>query len=80
MNTATTPATRADQVAAIRAVATMILETVQEMGEQGAPSGPMYAALMGKMSLNQYESIMYSLVKAGRLRKEGHVYYFIKGL
>lgn len=73
------PATT-EQIQAIRAIAKALLETVQEAGEQGAPSGPMYAAVMGKLSLDQYTRFMDGLVKAGHLRQEGHVYYFVKGM
>lgn len=69
-----------EQIQAIRAIANVLLETVQEMGEQGAPSGPMYAAVMHRLSLDQYTHFMDGLVKAGHLRQDGHVYYFVKGM
>jgi hypothetical protein len=54
----------------------IIVETVKETGSVGAPSGIMYAAVMNVgMRLEQYELIMAALVKDGRLRKRGHVYY-----
>lgn len=68
------------QIQAVRAIAGAIVESVKEMGEGGAPSGPMYAAFMGKLTLEQYQQIMDTLVRAGRLRQEGHVYYFVKDL
>ena len=68
------------QIQAVREAGKALVATVKEMGAGGAPSGPMYAALMGKLSLNQYEVIMGTLVKHGYLRKEGHVYYFVKDL
>lgn len=69
-----------EQVKALRAVAELFIDTVKEAGEHGAPSGVMYAAVCSKLSLNQYEQIMAGLVCAGRLRKEGHVYHFVKAL
>ena len=50
-----------------------ILTTVGDMGEQGAPSGPLYAALMGQMSLDDYQMII-GVCKGGNLMTEsGHV-------
>lgn len=57
-------------------IASAIIDTVKEMGEQGAPAGIMYAALMGYgCSLNQFESIMSILVRAGKLTKHGDLYF-----
>lgn len=50
-------------------------ETVEESGPTGAPSGIMYAAVMGVVDLVEYESIMAELVNEGVVRKSGHVYY-----
>ena len=55
-----------------------LFETVKEAGPRGAPSGPMYAACMNLMSLDQYQTIMGILVKSGKIRLSNHVYYFIE--
>ena len=57
------------------AVATAVVETVQESGRDGAPSGILYAAVqtMG-MSLNLYQSMMDALVHGGILARSGNVY------
>ena len=47
------------------------------MGPMGAPSGPMYAALMSYMTLDQYQTLMAGLVSAGKLKQVGHVYYAV---
>ena len=47
------------------------------MGPMGAPSGPMYAALMSYMTLDQYQTVMDGLVAAGKLKRRGHVYYAV---
>lgn len=65
---------------ALRAMLEIFLEIVQSAGEAGSPAGPMYAAVMGVMRLEQFEAVMSALVKLGCLRKSGHVYYFVKGL
>lgn len=60
----------------IAQVLSAMLETIQEMGKDGLPEGPLYAALMGKgCSLNQFNSLVGILVKAGRVRKDGNFLY-----
>lgn len=68
------------QIQAVREAGKVLVSTVKEMGAGGAPAGPMYAALMSKLSLNQFNTMMDTLVKHGYLRQEGHVYYFVKDL
>jgi hypothetical protein len=56
----------------------IIVEAVKDMGTMGAPSGPMYAALMSTgMTLDQYQTIMDGLVSAGKLKRRGHVYFAV---
>jgi hypothetical protein len=50
------------------------------MGAQGAPAGVMYAAVCGRMNLNQFNAVMGALESAGKVRKEGFVYYFVADL
>jgi hypothetical protein len=66
------------QILAVRAVATALLQTVAEAGPLGAPGGHMYAAVMGTLSLSQFETIMGTLVDRGFVRKDGDVYHSIK--
>lgn len=61
------------------AICNAFLDTVQAAGPDGAPAGVMYAAVMDKMSLEQFECVMGLLVEAGRLRKSNHVYYAVEG-
>jgi predicted transcriptional regulator len=58
----------------VLAVTLAILETVVEAGDQGAPSGPMYAAVMGQIDLQMYEAITETLVSKGLLTQSGHVF------
>lgn len=61
----------------LRMVAVAIVESVKEMGVQGAPAGPLYAALMPTgMTLEVFEQIMSGLVREGQVRKSGHVYHY----
>lgn len=65
------------QLKAIRAIAGAIVDSVKVAGAQGAPSGVVYAALMGNMRLDQYEQFISALVNAGKLRKDGNLLYAI---
>lgn len=48
-----------------------ILETVQEVKE--APSGVMYAALVGVVTFSEYVEIVDELVREGHVRQDGHL-------
>ena len=52
-----------------------LLDTVVATGRNGAPAGVMYAALCGVLSLDRFMALMGILVKAGKVRYSGHVYY-----
>lgn len=56
--------------AAVRA-SVAILEAVVDLGS--IPSGHLYAQLMGRMSLENYNAIINGLVKAGMLTDRGHL-------
>lgn len=67
-----------DQKMALAALCNAFLESVKEAGPQGAPAGPLYAAAMTHgLSLEHFEAIMGALVKAGKLRKSGHLYFAV---
>jgi len=67
-----------DKVEAMASLCAIIVEAVKDMGTMGAPSGPMYAALMSTgMTLDQYQTIMDGLVAAGKLKRRGHVYFAV---
>ena len=53
----------ATRAAALMAV-DMVKEAIYEAGDEGIPSGHLYAALMGIMSLETYEGIIVILKKA----------------
>jgi hypothetical protein len=56
----------------VRAIIVAICETVIEAGEQGAPSGVVYAALNSYgISLDLYNAIL-STLKDAKLIKESH--------
>lgn len=65
------------QAAAIRAVCQIFIDAVKEAGTLGAPGGVLYSAVVDKLSLQQFESIMSVLVQTGKLRKKGDLYFWV---
>ncbi len=63
------------QIKALRALASLIIESAIAAGDRGLISGHLYAVLMGKLSLDQYQQVMAGMVKAGMLTESGHVYH-----
>ena len=56
-------------------LARIFIDAVAEAGPQGAPGGVMYAAVMGSMSLSQFQTIMATLCEVGMLRRRGECYF-----
>lgn len=52
-----------------------VFETIKEAGDQGAPGGHLYNALMGIVNIDQFQQIMSILVTSGRVRKQGECYF-----
>lgn len=72
------PLTHAETRATLHALVTAILETIQQAGAEGLPSGPLYMTLNCRgVSLDSYQQIMGALVQAGKVRLSNHVYYAI---
>src|ERR1700676_465190 len=69
-----------DQIKAVREIASVFIEAVKAGGTLGAPAGVMYAAVMDKLTLNQFQSIMATLVRAGKVRQSGNLYHYIADL
>ena len=69
----------ATQKQAIFALFSAITESVKVAGDLGAPGGVLYAALMGKLTLDQFEKVMGALVQAGNLKKRGDCYFYVRG-
>jgi hypothetical protein len=64
------------QMQALKAIVESVVEAVKAAGPSGAPGGILYAALMAHgASQSQFESLMAGLVKAGKLTKQGHLYF-----
>lgn len=65
-----------EQKRALILLVSAITDTIKEAGEMGAPGGIMYAALMAHgCTLNQFQSIMGTLVRLGRIEKRGECYF-----
>jgi len=67
--------TTSQQKAALLLLCDAFVDTVREAGELGAPSGVMYAAVMDKMTLDQFTAIMTALVAVGKVTKRGDCYF-----
>jgi len=50
-----------------------VLEAIKEAGPQGLPSGHLYAALCGKLSLENYQAIIEILTRLGKIRNSNHL-------
>ena len=64
------------KTAFVKVVCEAIIDAVAGAGEQGAPGGILYAALMQHgFSFQQFETIMGTLVRIGELEKRGQCYF-----
>lgn len=64
-----------DQIRAAQRIGLSVLEVIEEAGELGAPSGPMYAALNAQgCSLSQYQSLMGTLQSRGFVTLQSDCY------
>jgi hypothetical protein len=56
-----------------------IIETIEETGDQGAPLGVMYAALMGWISYDTFMTAINALARAGVIRISNNCAFAVKG-
>lgn len=69
----------AEKLKTLRILALAIVETVRETGKDGAPAGPLYAALMEHgINYYQFETMMTALVQSNLLTKRGLLYFATK--
>jgi hypothetical protein len=70
-----------DDQTKVRALVMMcqgFLDAIKEAGRDvGVPGGLLYAAIMDKISLAQFEQIMGALVSLGKVRRQGDLYFFV---
>ncbi len=70
--TAKDAATERAAAAAVK-LAAIVAEAILAMGEQGIPSGHLYARLMGTITLDDYNTILGVLKKAGMVSESYHL-------
>lgn len=69
------------RVAKVLALCKIVVETVEEAGAEGVPSGLIYSVLTPiGITLEAYESIVQFLIEQGAIRKSDHVLYFVKDI
>lgn len=49
--------------------------TVHETGEHGCPAGVLYAALQGKLSIDQFKELVRVMKEAKLIRESNHIFY-----
>lgn len=66
------------QLDSLRIICDAIIEAIKAGGPAGASGGILYSALMGQgCSLNQFQSLMAGLIRAGKVRQEGQFYFAV---
>lgn len=66
-----------DKEKAALSVVMAIGETIKDLGH--VPSGHLYAQVMGRLSLDQYNKVIDLLKKVGAVKEENHVLTWIGG-
>jgi hypothetical protein len=77
---ATCASTKSQEERALQALTLLIdavIDSVAVGGTDGAPGGVLYAAMMGQVSLSQFEDLMRFLVAVGKLTKRGDLYFAV---
>lgn len=70
-----------EQISAVRLVAAGVLDACKIAGPLGAPGGVMFAAMQSQgCTLRQFQSIMDTLERAGKVRKDGDCYIWLADL
>ncbi len=62
-------------LSAVKKILNAFIETISEAGTQGAPIGPMYAAVMDKMTLQTFNAVIDALVQTGKIKRTGDVLF-----
>lgn len=56
------------------------VDAVKAGGSLGAPAGVLYSAVLDKMTLDQFNTIMGALVSNGNVTKRGDLYHYVKDI
>ncbi len=70
--------THDQQKAAICMLLEMFVDAIKVAGDRGAPGGVLYSAVLGKMTLAQFEQIMDALVQSGKVTRRGQLYFAVQ--
>lgn len=68
-----TMATEQQRQDAMYEIVAAVYMAIKESGSMGIPSGHLYAALMGKLSLDSYQAIIGILVETGKISNNHHL-------
>jgi hypothetical protein len=63
----------------MQAVFDVFLEAVKAGGSHGATAGVLYAAVMDRCRLDQFQQIMRALIARKLIRKSGDRYFAVEG-
>lgn len=55
----------------------LVANSIRDAGEQGLPSGHLYAILMGHVTINSYQAIIASLKRIGYVKESNHLLTWI---
>ena len=69
-------ATGPAEVKAAVGILTAVADAIRELGE--VPSGHLYAHLMSKLSLEQYEQVIATLKQAGLITESNHLLSWVR--
>ena len=67
-----------EQITAAIEIMDTVIDCVKLGGDMGVPSGHVYAALMGTMSIETYERMIGLLIEAKRIKRSNHVLYYVE--
>lgn len=70
------PLTAADLTAALQVLAALV-DTIRAAGPAGTLSGHLYAALMDKLTLDQYDALIRLAVRSGLVELDNHMLRYI---
>lgn len=64
--------------AVLLAITEIILDAITEAGTHGIPSGHLYAALMGHMNIDTYNTIIDALINTGKIKQSNYLLTAVK--
>lgn len=65
-----------EQLEALKAICAATLDAIAAAGKLGCPAGSLYSSLMTHgCSFNQFQSLMAGLIRAGKVRQSGQLYF-----